>query len=57
MIKRASKRIPPRPYGMVEGLYRRELLKVRSVKKIEECVPVEEIKNLKTCDEACLDIN
>ncbi|XP_037912727.1 E3 ubiquitin-protein ligase lubel isoform X2 [Hermetia illucens] len=35
VIKRASKRIPPRPYGMVEGLYRRELLKI-----VKEQIPM-----------------
>lgn len=29
VVRRANKRLPPRPYGMVDTFYRRELLKVQ----------------------------
>lgn len=29
IVRRANKRLPPRPYGLLEGIYKNELLKVK----------------------------
>lgn len=33
IVRRANKRMPPRPYGMVDGIYREYLLQVRAASK------------------------